>query len=189
MDKAEIDIEMLKYPSDRLDNGMSLYKDVLKDYCNTDAFALSFEMRNIFNVRLYHMIFISCHEKGLEAMKEAMNRGSQNRTCFALSDFLISKKGQQMNLQNGQVDADVAGVIFERFNGDRSVSIKTVRNFVIHETIFVWRKGPLKILNGDKRIASVVSRNGEYPKRKKTFPDHTEWFLTFAADFENVVED
>lgn len=181
MAKADIESRLLPYTSDRLDNGMALYKDILKEHCGTEAFALSFEMRNIYNTRLYHMIFISCHEKGLEVMKEAMNAGTQNPTCFALSDFLISKKGQKMNLRNGQKDEDVAPVIFERFKSNQSVSIKTVRNFVIHDTIFVWRKGTLKNLCVNNKITNVLSAAGQHPQRRGTFPDHTEWFLTFAA--------
>lgn len=181
MDKAAIESRLLNYKSDRLDNCVSLYKDILKEKCTKDTFLLSFEMRNLFNVRLYHMIFISCHEKGLEVMKEAMNRGSQEKDSFSLSDFKILKRGQNMNLKNGQDDDEVARVIYERFYGEVSVSIKTVRNFVIHDTIFVWRKGTLKNLYVNNKITNVLSATGQPPQRRGTFPDRTEWFLTFAA--------
>lgn len=189
MDKAKIELRLLRYTSDRLENGMSLYKDILKENCNTKAFPLSFEMRDKRNHRLYHMIFISCHEKGFEAMKEAMNRGTQDQRKFVLSDFLISKKGQTMNLGNGQEESIVAEVIFQKFKDKRQpVSIHNVIDFVVHHTIFVWRKKPLKVLLKDRRITRVVDCNGKEPKRKRTFPDGTEWFLTFCTDFENVAE-
>lgn len=184
MEKLKIELDLTMYDSDRLENAMALYKDTLKTKTDAPSYALSFEMRSISNNRLYHMIFLSCHEKGFEAMKEAMNRGSQREIGFSISDFYIMKKGQTLDLTNGQTDESVAEVIFERFENTASVPIDTVRHFVLHETLFLWRKGPLKVLCQDGRITNVVNINGCPPSRRGTFPDHTEWFLTFAPDLD-----
>lgn len=169
------------YPVDRIEHMMSLYKDILKGKCDRKAYALSFEMRNISNRRAYHMIFISCHEKGFESMKEAMNTCSQNPTKFILSDFSIIRKNEEINLQNGQIDADVAKAIFQKFIGKNMVSIEIVRQYVLHDTLFVWRKTPLKILCDKGKITNVVDKNGAPPKRRGTFPGDKIWFLTFSS--------
>lgn len=194
LNTREIDLRLShpRYNSDRIENRISLYKDILKEKSDRTPYALSFLMKCISNGHLYHMVFVSCHEKGFEAMKEAMNTCSQDPSAFLLSDFLILKKGQNMNLQNGQDNTDVAEVIFQNFKG-RRVSMKTVREFVLHETIFVWRKKPLKILVHDGRIERVVNDNNMPPRKRGTFPDtdNTEWYLTFVdvdADAENLVD-
>lgn len=182
MEKDKIESNLAHYESDRLENGMSLYKDTLLNKYETAAYALSFEMRNKSNIRLYHMIFASPHEKGFEAMKEAMNRGSQCETSFSLSDFDILKKGQMLNLMNGQTDNNVADAIFNHFHNQHSVSMYQIRQFVLHDTIFVWRKKPLKVLLNDGRITNVENDAGYVPAIKGTFPDRNEWFITFALD-------
>ncbi|CAC5422333.1 KRAB [Mytilus coruscus] len=83
---------------------------------------------------------------------------------------LITKRGQHLNLKNDQDDSDVAKVIFERFKGAVSVSINAIRTFVIHDTIFVWRKGPLKVLDKDNKIGDVVDKDGNSPNKRGTLP-------------------
>lgn len=190
MNKAKIESRLLNNKPDRLDNCVSLYKDVLKEYCKTDAFALSFEMKNKHNTRLYHLMFISCHEKGFETMKEAMNRGSHDPNAFTLSDFSILIQGREINLKNGQVDDDVDEVIFQRFKGSpQPVSIDIVRNFVLYHTTFVWRKRPLKVLCKNGRITHVTNWNNTIFPNRRTFPKGTVWYLTFCADVENVAKE
>lgn len=195
LNKRELESRLshTRHNSDSFENRISLYKDILKEKSDKTSYALSFLMKCISNARLYHMIFISCHEKGFEAMKEAMNTCSQDPREFLLSDFLILKKGHQMNLQNGQVDTDVADVIFQNFKGKVSVSIKTVREFVLYETIFVWRKRPLKVLCDNGKIEKVVNNDNKSPNIRGTFPDTDcmkqpiEWYLTFIdGDVENL---
>ena len=61
-------------------------------------FLLTFEMRNEGNVRLYHMIFITQHMKGLKAMKEAVVKDTQEPRQFSMSDYKVVRKKEQLDL-------------------------------------------------------------------------------------------
>ena len=109
------------YEGGAIEKIAKLYVDVLEEKTRA-KYRLSFEMRNKGNVPLFHMIFATDHEQGLISMKEAMNRGTQSQDSFSLSDFLIIKKHQEINLGNGQNDDDVANTIYEEFKGTRKCS-------------------------------------------------------------------
>lgn len=146
------------------------------------SYGLTFEMLQSRNAPLYDLIFVTNNEKGFISMKEAFNRGTQSYTSkFTFSDFYVVKKNQTINPKNGQDDKDVACVLFEKFKGEKNISIKTIEKFLLHETIFVWRIKPLNILQKDARIVEVKDKTGNLsPTKRGTFPKRTEWFISFA---------
>lgn len=157
---------------------VDLYLDQLKT-CN--PFALTFEMRQSRNVPLYDLVFVTSHAGSLKAMKEAFNRGTQSYTGkFAFSDFIVLHKGQIIDTENKQDNNQVANVIFDEYKGTEKVSIETLKNFIIENTLFVWRKTPLKILVNDERIVEVKRENGDSPKIRGTFPDKINWLISFS---------
>lgn len=164
-------------PSDKIAMIVDTYEEQLKEEAGAD-YVLNFEMRGNNNARLYHLVFATNHVKGLEMMKEAMNRGTQeaNEGKFALSDYMIVRKGKTLSFTNDQDDAIVADIIFNKFKG-KHVSVTTVRGFIFCETLFVYRKKALSIL--EKRgLMTVTNEDGN--RRRNTYPDRKEWLLQFA---------
>ncbi|XP_076083842.1 uncharacterized protein LOC143054710 isoform X1 [Mytilus galloprovincialis] len=158
---------------------VDLYLNQLKEH---NEFKLSFEMRQSQNSPIYDLIFVTNHPKSFISMKEAFNRGTQSYTSkFSFSDFYVVKKNQTINMQNRQDDKDVACVLFEKFKGKKDISINEIEKFLLYETIFVWRKKPLNILQKDARIVKVNEKTGNSsPAKRGTFPEGTEWFISFA---------
>ena len=160
-------------------NLTDLYEKNLKK--NTAAeHSLSFEVRGKRNSLLFHLVFAGYHIKGFEAMKEAMNNGTQEADKFSLSDYNIIVKGEELNLKNGQSNEMVATKIFHKYKGRTNISLAEVKNFILYETIHVWRKEPLKMLEEDKKIEVSCS----VKRLRGTFPDRL--FYKIFLDFANV---
>ena len=161
-----------------------LYIDVLEE--KTDVkYHLSFEMRNKGNVPLFHMIFASKHEAGFNSMKEAMNRGTQSEGAFSVSDYLIVKKKQELSLGNDQNDEHVAYTIYQEFKGVVDVSFADIKNFIMFETIFVWRTKPLKILEIEQKLMKCFYTKKEEKEKERRKGTYNDEKYEFTFDFEN----
>ncbi|XP_031552933.1 uncharacterized protein LOC116290091 [Actinia tenebrosa] len=168
--------------SDFVNTLADLYVEKLRE---SSDYALTFEMKDIRNRRLYHLIFATSHIKGLKAMKESFNRGTQEQNTFSLSDYKILKNDipLDLDLRNKQKPMQVANVIFDKFWGERYVRIRDIEDFVWLKTPYVYRKKPLAILERGGKIENVVDTSFRSAgRRRRTFPDHTEWLISFAGD-------
>ncbi|KAK3581197.1 hypothetical protein CHS0354_024733 [Potamilus streckersoni] len=163
------------------------YENQLMRRANSDM-VLTFEIRDSRNIRRFHLIFITNHQKGLETMKEAMNRGTQSPEGLSLSEYMILRKGIPLSLVNIQNNELVAETIFNEFKGKENVPISQIKHFILLDTPFVFRKKALTILQKEKnpRLIKVVNENNEHPRRRWSFPDGTEWLLTFRDRDENI---
>lgn len=161
---------------DRIATIVDRYEHQLKTRASA-KYVINFEMRQISNARLYHIVFATNHLTGLEEMKEAMNRATQDPTARVLSDYLIMKRGQRLRFTNDQNNNDVADFIFSKFKG-KQISISEVKRFILVETIFVYRKKPLSLL---ERAGKMEVTNRGTKDRRLRFPDRREWQLKFAA--------
>ena len=149
-------------------------------------FTVNFEMRGLNNARLYHLVFATNHEKGLEVMKEAMNRGTQEANSFRFSDFQIIKKNKPISFLNDQKPEDVAEVLHREFSG-RRVPISEVKNFILFDTLYVFRKTPLAILERARKMGVVEP--SEKQRRANQYPDHTDWILQFIEQTDTEGKD
>ncbi|KAK3581200.1 hypothetical protein CHS0354_024736 [Potamilus streckersoni] len=176
--------ELLKVSKER-DDGitrcMKLYENQLMKRANSNM-VLTFEIRNSRNIRIYHLIFITNHQKGLETMKEAMNRATQSPESFCLSEYKILRKEISLSFGNIQNDELVAETIFNEFKGKENVPISHIKHFILFDTPFVFRKKALKILqtDGNPKLIKVVNEYNLPPRRQLSFPDITDWLLTFG---------
>ena len=177
LDYEVIHERLSSYQGEAIENIAKLYIDVLEEQANVQ-FHLSFEMRNKGNVPLFHMIFASDHESGFDSMKEAMNRGTQSQDKFSLSDYLIVKKNQHISFGNDQDDEHVADTIYEEFKGQAGVHIDGIKDFIMYQTIFVWRKKPLKILEIERQLMICVSTD-KVKRKKGTYPDKFFFIFNF----------
>ena len=176
--------ESLAETDDKILNLVDKYQNRLKDACA--RYTVHFEMRGLNNARIYHLIFATNHLRGLEVMKESMNRGTQETNKFCSSDYQIIKKGKPISFLNEQKDEDVAEVIHREFSG-RTIQISTVERFILFDTLFVFRKKPLAVLEKAEKM-EVIGPSDRLEKRKKnTYPDDTtrkppvpiDWVLRF----------
>ncbi|XP_045193340.2 uncharacterized protein LOC123549373 [Mercenaria mercenaria] len=137
-------------------------------------FLQSFEVVDEGNTTLYHLIHTTNHPKGLEAMKESMNRCSQTEGEMQMSDYQVLRKGHVLNFGNKDKHEQVATVIYEQFAGRKDVHIDKISAFVRDNTPYVYRKKPLRILQKDGRITRVRGRNGELQTKNYNFSDTVE---------------
>lgn len=179
--KESLDTQVLNGQTeveDKIEMIVDTYENQLKSEARAN-FVINFEMRGSSHARLYNLVFATNHPKGLEQMKEAMNRGTQeaNEGKFSLSDFMIVKKKKTLSFANDQDDGVVADDIFHKFAGRRGVRISEVENYILFNTLFVYRKKPLSLLEKGEKM---TVRNGDQRARRNTYADHTEWILDFV---------
>lgn len=175
--------------SGTLENGIQScsanYERMLREVCHTD-YALGFEMRGQHDVISYRMIFVTHNNKGIERMKEAMNRCSQVVSEMVMSDYTFCRNGLKLNLGNFHDDTSVADTIYLRFEGCYKQKLSDIKEFVLLDTPYVFRKEHLSVMvtEDDPRVTHVFDNDGKSPETTGSFPDSTTWYLNFqpAAD-------
>ena len=161
---------------DKMLNIVNKYQKRLKD--ESAKFSETFEMRNDKDKTLYHLVYFTNHVRGLETMKEAMNRGTQEVSKLCSSDCQINEKGKSISFKNDQRNEDVADDIHRNFG--RTVTISTVDEFILFKTPYVFRKTPLKILEKANKMEVVGPDKAHQARRAYTYPDGTDWLLKFS---------
>lgn len=158
-------------------NFVSNYEHILKQ-SSKHCHVLSLEMQGVMQSTAGHILFAANHIHSFRYMKEAMTvvkQGSANSLVFGLSLRIPGHFQVTEEIPNDKTAA-AADAIYRKFRG-REASISEIKSFVFLETIFVFRKAPLKILEMQGKI-TVRPQTPE--RRKGTFPDHTKWILVFS---------
>eukprot|EP00112_Aurelia_sp_Birch-Aquarium-sp1_P010567 Seg2252.3 transcript_id=Seg2252.3/GoldUCD/mRNA.D3Y31 product="hypothetical protein" protein_id=Seg2252.3/GoldUCD/D3Y31 len=157
-------------------------------------FTLDFIMRNISNVRLYHLIFATNHIMGVRCMKEAMNRVTQDEVELSFSSFLVNKQLKEVSWSNEQDNAKAARMIYQNFKG-KTVYVRasnehahcaemSVEGFLLLQTPFVFRSEQLKRMFNDRKIKlnhSLLSNRNTFPEKPC---DGIPCTVTFMAEGE-----
>ncbi len=131
-------------------------------------FVLPFEMADQHGNTIYHLIFATNALKGMEVMKGAMVYVDKTMN-YRFADLVPQEQKHllQFGLEETWVDFACHN-IWERFSGT-VVMVKQVRDYVIGETIYPFRKFVLKeLMSLDPPAIQYVDQ----PERKMTFPDH-----------------
>jgi len=116
------------------------------------------------NQVIYDLVFATNGLKGLEVMKEAMWRVDPRGT-YRFSDTTdVSQKYLLDYTKEKQWIDDAAKMVFEAFRG-KTVSIKKIKEYIIVETPYLFKKEILKRLEQQGKIVNVFGR-----ERKMTFP-------------------
>jgi three-Cys-motif partner protein len=139
-----------------------------------EVYHLAFEVRDQSNRLLYHLVYMTKSQTGLEVMKEAMYRvGKDGNLRF--SDYNFDP--QQTSILDYSKEkpwvTEAASVIYERFKG-QSVAPAQVKEFAITRTLFLWRKQILVKLEQDSKLSVIGTRT-----RRFTYPDNVT--LSFLA--------
>ncbi|XP_045202967.2 uncharacterized protein LOC123556377 [Mercenaria mercenaria] len=156
------------YFSNEINKCTSNYEAFLKRKTNS-RYSLTFEVKDKRNTTIYHMIHITNHIRGVEAMKESMNRCSQREGEMIMSEYDIVRKGQKLNLENLDDPIKVAEAIFNKFRGMKRVQIADIQKYILFDTNYLFRKTPLKKLKKARMITDVIDTKVN-TKKKKSFP-------------------
>ena len=144
---------------------VTLYQNQLEADGN---FVRSFEMKNMFNRSIYHLIFCTHSIKGLKEMKRAMWKVDETgRFCF--SDR--TDPGQTVLFKHEPDYRQLKKLIVDKFKG-KVVSIEEIENFVVVETAFRethFKTHILKLMEEVnppeiRVVESERTRKGVYPK-------------------------
>eukprot|EP00112_Aurelia_sp_Birch-Aquarium-sp1_P010566 Seg2252.2 transcript_id=Seg2252.2/GoldUCD/mRNA.D3Y31 product="hypothetical protein" protein_id=Seg2252.2/GoldUCD/D3Y31 len=170
-----------------------IYANQLKEKAGM-RFTLDFIMRNISNVRLYHLIFATKHIMGVRCMKEAMNRVTQDEVGLSFSSFLVNKQLKEVSWSNEQDNEEAATKIYQKFKG-KTVDVRasnehfpcaemSVEGFLLLQTPFVFRSEQLKRLFNHQKIKlnhSLLSNRNTFPENPC---DEIPCTVTFMAKEE-----
>ncbi|XP_060599626.1 uncharacterized protein LOC132753204 [Ruditapes philippinarum] len=164
------------------------YEAFLKKKINCKYSSL-FELKDKQNTTLFHMVHVTNHVRGIEAMKESMNRCSQKEGEMVMSDYDVFCKGQNLNFVNMDDNEKVAEMIYSQFRGKERVPISDINDYVLLDTNYVFRKRPLNILQRSGKITTAVDNLKRPQKSKGRFPDRDietkqelTWYISFADE-------
>ena len=160
-----------------------LYEKSLQEIGGT-KYVRSFQMSNRYNQLIYCLVFGTNHLKGLEVMKEAMWKVDP-RGDYSFSDVTGHQQTYLTEYSNRThwVPA-AAGLVHIEFEG-RTVELEDIREFVIADTTYIFRKKILKNLEyQDPTLIQRVTRNDGKPRRKGTFPNRCSITFSERGEYE-----
>lgn len=117
-------------PEQRRSEFIQLYIENLKQGIR-NALALKFGMKNNQNRHIYHLIYVTCHIKGIKTMKTAMWNRTQTSTNMVFSEW-VENRGEGENIVDKEPD-QVAQCLYEliksKFRGE-NVDGKTLDEYI-----------------------------------------------------------
>lgn len=141
-----------------------------------------FEMCNKKGQTIYHLVFATNKNLGIEKMKEAMVKVDPSFT-FRTSDALDPDQDYFFRYGGEEWHEQAARLVLKRFAG-RTVTRGAIRWFVVLETPYIYREGILGMMKKHGQIVRESPRTG--PGRKTGFsrtvtfeksnPDQTRLF-------------
>ncbi len=153
---------------------VDLYKKQLE---NAGAkYVRTFRMIDPHGRTIYHLVYATKHIKGLEAVKRAMRKASQTGGC-EFSDRTDARQQVLVDYKDDSVWIPMAAaLVYEKFRGARSVPIGLIKEYVLAETPYLFKKSILKEMEGAEppTIVDVTNR-----RRAGTHPDGCK--ISFAA--------
>lgn len=159
---------------------LDLYVEQLK--ARGVNYTQAFEMCNKKGQTIYHLVFATNKNLGIEKMKEAMVKVDPSFT-FRTSDALDPSQDYFFRYGGKEWHTQAARLVLKRFAG-RTVTRGTIRWFVVLETPYIYREGILSAMREHGQIVKESPRTG--PERKTKFsrtvtfeksnPDQTRLF-------------
>ena len=137
-----------------------------------EIYQVSFETRSSSNNLEYYLIYLTSHEKGMEAMKKAMFSVSHTGE-FKFSDFdfdplqkSLVDYGAATNWESMAAE-ELYNFVSENGLLNRTVPVEVVKSMVLLKTKYFYRKGIFDHLIGQKKmIAYGQTRPGTYTDGK-----------------------
>jgi len=166
-------------PGPREQQVLELYTKQLRACCNI-KYLLSFKMINKFNQVIYHLIFCTKHIRGLEVMKEAIWRVDKTGN-FTFSDRIPTSQSSITSFVDSKWGPhwvpNAARQVYSKFSG-KEVPLGEIKEFVLTETIYPFRKSILKCLEESDQPKIYSVRVPQRKRRRGTFPDDCYVYFT-----------
>eukprot|EP00794_Sanderia_malayensis_P006663 gene6663-7415_t len=173
------------------DKIVEIYSDRVKE--TQMKYTLHFTMKNNQNVRLYSLIYATKHLKGIETMKESMNRVTQEEDQLSFSSFSINKGHiEWKGWKNNQDEEEAAEQIYARFRGQTILTKmknshekrmnfyeESIEGFILLNTPFVFRADQVKKLFNEGKVKvnfNFGSNRGTFKEGKVAFMAKDERF-------------
>ncbi len=131
---------------------LNLYISQLRH--NNIKFVHTFELCDERNCTIYHLIFATNHETGLETMKKAMVCVDPKFT-FRVSDAIDPSQTFMFKYSNKHEWYKYAAVlIFQHFH-DQTVPMYQIKRYVLTETPYIYHRGILSLMKKSGQIISI----------------------------------
>ena len=147
---------------DNTDTRLNFLLDLYVAQLNTIGirFVRPFKMMNSSRKTIYDLVFATKHHKGMDAMKKAMLTVVSNGT-YTFSDKTDTKQTYIVDYgKESHWIEDASASIFKRFQG-KQVPLGVIRDFVLAETPFRFKRPILKHMENNDKITSVSDRNNK----------------------------
>ncbi len=167
------EINKMGDPDGRRNFILQLYQNQLTRATNA-KFVKTFEMTGRKNQLIYYLIFATKHLSELEVIKEIMFKVDKKGT-YRFSDRTDPKQTFILDYENKEHwVSEASKLVYTKFRGQR-VSIEEIREFVVVDTPYIFRKKILRHLESSmpSRIVKVDGRT-----RPSTYPDGCK--ITFS---------
>jgi len=138
-------------------------KSKLIEESQQNLYHLCFCVKGYKNRTLYYLVYFTKHKKGLEVMKEAMFNVGKTGT-YVFSDHTCNQSSL-VDYSKELWIADAAKEVYRNFAGE-TVRVLRVKDWVIINSLYKWRKEILRLLEKEGHIEFLGSR-----KMRFTYPD------------------
>ena len=161
----------IKNTDERTECMLGLFKENLKSRCMSsdgkkELYDVAFKTKDRNDVKLYHLLYLTRSEKGMEAMKKAMYNVSKDGG-YTFSDFGFNPYQKSLiDYTNEKVWlAEAMAELYDRFKCTTQLQAE-VQKFVTCHTKWIFEKKILKLLEKEGKIQYNGKRT-----RRFTYPD------------------
>lgn len=139
-------------------------KNKLIEVASSDIYHLAYCIKDHNNRTLYYLVYFTKKIKGIEVMKDAMFKTGKTG-LYRFSDYDFKQKSL-LDYSTDLWRNECVKQVHEKFQGSVA-KVEDIKNWVILETPFIWRKEILKILEKDGKIECLSERSKcfTYPEK------------------------
>lgn len=129
--------------------------------------SLSFRVRDKMNRTMYYLVYFTKNTRGLELMKESMWKvGKEGNYVFSDYNFVPSQTSILDYCDEKMWIKEASEELHYNFMG-KVASVEEIKNYVLINTPWIWRKSILKLLEENGKIEAIGQR-----ARKYVYPDN-----------------
>lgn len=129
---------------------------------NREVYSLSFKVKDRMNRTMYYLIHLTGHLSGVERMKDSKWKvGKEGKYVFSDYDFNPYQKSILDYSNEKPWISEAASQLHSNFKG-REIGVPELRQFILLNTPWIWRKKILRKLEEDGRIEYIGRRPRKY---------------------------
>ena len=165
------DLQKIENTEERTERMLYFFKENLKSRCKSkggqkEFYDIGFKTRDRSNNKLYHLLYLTSNEKGMDVMKKAMYNVSRDGS-YTFSDFYFDPDQRSLlDYSNEKVwIAEAANELKGHFTGSKQIQTEVMK-FITCHTRWIFEKKILKLLEQDGFIEYLGRRSKPF-----TYPD------------------